>query len=397
MTTAAVLHSNQQDSSTAGQELGRAIHERFAGRAPMAVILFASPAYSYSALLHGLRTVCSPETIVGCSSAGTSTHEGISAASASSVVALALLSEDMCFQVCVQREIKADVSRAAMQLAAQLHPDENIRDGEDPQYPFHTVMLLMDVLAGYGEEFLHTFTAATAGRYQVFGGGAADDAAFQKTQVFAGEEALSDAAVALEISSKQPIGIGVSHGWTPASPPMRVTRSAGLVLQEIDGKPAVEAIESFATESGHVFDRGAPLPFFLHHVLGVVADEEYKLRVPLRVEEDGSLVCAAEVPVGSVVRVMRTRVESAADAAYFAANRARNGLQERSPGVAIFFDCAATRLRLGDTFEASVDEVTRALGTDHCIGCNTYGQFARVEGQFSGFHNCTAVVCAFPE
>lgn len=30
-------------------------------------------------------------------------------------------------------------------------------------------------------------------------------------------------------------------------------------------------------------------------------------------------------------------------------------------------------------------------------GCNTYGQIARAEGQFSGFHNCTAVVCVIPE
>jgi hypothetical protein len=29
-------------------------------------------------------------------------------------------------------------------------------------------------------------------------------------------------------------------------------------------------------------------------------------------------------------------------------------------------------------------------------GCNTFGQIARGEGQFSGFHNCTAVVCIIP-
>jgi len=30
------------------------------------------------------------------------------------------------------------------------------------------------------------------------------------------------------------------------------------------------------------------------------------------------------------------------------------------------------------------------------VGCNTYGQIARAEGQFGGFHNCTAVVCVLP-
>ena len=27
----------------------------------------------------------------------------------------------------------------------------------------------------------------------------------------------------------------------------------------------------------------------------------------------------------------------------------------------------------------------------------SYGQIARADGQFSGFHNCTAVVCVLPE
>ena len=30
------------------------------------------------------------------------------------------------------------------------------------------------------------------------------------------------------------------------------------------------------------------------------------------------------------------------------------------------------------------------------VGCNTHGQIARAEGQFGGFHNCTAVVCVLP-
>lgn len=94
---------------------------------------------------------------------------------------------------------------------------------------------------------------------------------------------------------------------------------------------------------------------------------------------------------------MRTRHASAAEAASVAARRARMKLRRdrAEPGAVLFLDCAATRLRLGDEFGSSVDEVVDSLGTTMCVGCNTYGQFARVEGQFSGFHNCTAVVGAF--
>jgi hypothetical protein len=60
------------------------------------------------------------------------------------------------------------------------------------------------------------------------------------------------------------------------------------------------------------------------------------------------------------------------------------------------FDCVATRLRLGKAFENELKACAQLLHPASFIGCNTYGQIARAEGQFGGFHNCTAVVCVFP-
>jgi hypothetical protein len=42
----------------------------------------------------------------------------------------------------------------------------------------------------------------------------------------------------------------------------------------------------------------------------------------------------------------------------------------------------------------AISEVLRGA---EFVGFNSYGQIARREGQFSGFHNCTAVVCVIPE
>lgn len=389
MTDAAVFRTELRDSVEAGESLGRSMLDRFDGHRPDAVMVFASPIYSPRSLLGALDASCSPGAVIGSTSAGEFTFEGTSASSA---VALALRSDALRFEVHVAKNVRSDARRAATEFATSFDPDA------DPERPFRTVLLLMDVLAGYGEEFLHVFTEATSGRYQVFGGGAADDAAFEETFVFAGREAMPDAAVGLEIRSTEPVGIGVSHGWTPFSREMVVTSASGLKLAELDGRPAADVIESFAREQGLAFDRDAPLSFFLHHVLGTEVDGDYKLRVPLEVETDGSLVCAAEVPAGATVRVMRTSDSSAAEAARVAARRARMKLWKEGvePSAALFFDCASTRLRLGGDFGASVEEVVDSLGTNMCTGCNTYGQFARVDGQFSGFHNCTAIVGALP-
>jgi hypothetical protein len=48
-------------------------------------------------------------------------------------------------------------------------------------------------------------------------GGAGDHGAFKQTHVFCGTDAFSNGAVALEILSNKPIGIGARHGWVAAA------------------------------------------------------------------------------------------------------------------------------------------------------------------------------------
>jgi hypothetical protein len=119
--------------------------------------------------------------------------------------------------------------------------------------------------------------------------------------------------------------------------------------------------------------------------------------VPLALNPDGSITCAAEVPVGATVHIMVGSAETACAAAREASQAALAGLNGEKHAGSLLFDCAATRLRLGREFQDELKAVADTLGSENFAGCNTYGQIARTEGQFSGFHNCTAIVCAIPE
>ncbi|HJU20068.1 MAG TPA: hypothetical protein VJ770_26745, partial [Stellaceae bacterium] len=79
------------------------------------------------------------------------------------------------------------------------------------------------------------------------------------------------------------------------------------------------------------------------------------------------------------------------------ATAALGALGGGKPKAALFFDCVATRLRLGESFGFELGALADRLGRIDLAGCNTHGQIARAEGQFGGFHNCTAVVCILPE
>ena len=87
----------------------------------------------------------------------------------------------------------------------------------------------------------------------------------------------------------------------------------------------------------------------------------------------------------------------ATEAVIEAARAAMRGVGGAKPAAALFFDCVATRLRMGDAFGTELQAVHEALGGSDLVGCNTYGQIARAEGQFGGFHNCTAVVFTLPK
>jgi hypothetical protein len=386
MSDFAVVYTDLPDSEKAGHALGLQIREAMLPH-PDAVILFAAPLYNHAVLLHALKDACNPEMLVGCSSAGeftTDAHgEGLACA-------LAISSTEMEFNAGVGREVSRDYNSAVGQVVG------SFRGLYDRKYHYRTALVLADVLSGRAEVIIETLSLRTKGMYQFFGGGAGDNAQFQYTPVFYNEEVVPDGVVALEILSNKPLGIGVRHGWQSLGEEMRVTTSEGTLLVALDDRPAVEAFKTYARETRQKFNPESPMPFFLHNLLGINVGAGYKLRVPLQVNADGSILCAADIPDGTRVKFMCSNAISTTEAARMATMSAMQKLYGARPAIALFFDCVATRLRMGYEFGQELGAVQHTLGDARYVGCNSHGQIARAEGQFSGFHNCTAVVCVFP-
>jgi hypothetical protein len=385
-TRTAVVHTKAEDAARAGTELGERIRTELDGSSPDALILFVSPKYEAKTLLEAVQAACTPAIMVGCSSAGEFTSE---TAGDGFACAVGICSSTMKFAAGLGLHLSRGSKAAAQSIAAAFHGIEELPGG------YSAALVLTDALAGHADELIEQLTLCTGGNHQFFGGGAGDDANFRRTQVFLGTEVVSDAAVALEILSPKPIGVGVRHGWYPASKPMRVTEADGMRLISLNSMPAAEAFHAHAHSTTQTLDPSGPIPFFLHNILGVESSEGYKLRVPLTLEADGSVICAAEIPVGASVCIMSTDPSSTKEAAANATKAALAQLNGSKAEVALFFDCVATRLRMGREFDDELSVLRDLLGATPFLGCNTYGQVARTEGQFSGFHNCTAVVCVF--
>jgi hypothetical protein len=387
-TQVVVSHTMLQPSDQAGVVLAEAVRQKLGGEKPDLLILFASPNYRFDELLSALERECQPGLLVGCSSAGE--YSGCSTGNASASI-MAIRSAEILFHAAIGHGLRENQAGAVAQIMPAFTGSEH------PDYPHRCALVLTDALAGHAEELIHDITVRTRGTYQLVGGGAADDARFRETHVFYGEDAYADAIVVVEMLSKKPLGLGVKHGWEPHGNPWRITEGDGNCVVSLNAIPAGDVFEEHADRTGQTFDRANPLPFFLHNVIGIDTGDGYKLRVPLSLNGDGSISFAAEIPVGAVVKIMMASVESACDAARQASQAAIDGLKGGRHAGSLLFDCAATRLRLGHAFSDELRAVAETLGSENFAGCNTYGQVARADGQFSGFHNCTAVVLAIPE
>ena len=380
-----VVSSAESDSRLAGLELAAKFRQAFGG-SPKAIVIFAAPEHDHHSFLRAVQAELPDALLVGASSAGEFTNTTVGYGT---VCALGLSGDDASFAVSVGRGLKDSPAAAARQIASGLTT-------RAPPFPFRSALVMTDALAGHADILVNELTVATAGQHQFFGGGAGDNAQFRRTTVFAGAEVLTDAAVALEILSSKPLGVGVSHGWRPSSEAYRVTEVDGMRLISLDGFPAIEMFEEHAEATGQRLDREEPLPHFLHNIIGIDTGAGYRLRVPLAAAADGSVLCAAEIPKGALVRIMRTDPASAINAAERAAEAAASAVTGPAAG-ALFFDCVATRLRMGEDFNTELSSLQKRFSDIPFTGCNTHGQIARAQGQFDGFHNCTAVVCVFPE
>ena len=389
MTDVAIASTTLRDRA-AGEDLAAQVRSGLNGAAPDALIVFASPQNDYRAVLAALEASTGAKCIVGCSSAGEFTND---TAGTGMTTAVAMRAPDMRFSATLARGLSTNREQATQALVAGFH-------GLDAkEFRYRTALILVDALAGQAEDLVDKLTLATGGMYRFFGGGAGDDAQFKETRVFFGSESHTNAAVALEILSNKPFGIGARHGWSACGNPLRVTQADDSCVLSLNVAPAVEAFEEHAESTKQSFDPGNPIPFFLHNVIGVKTAEGHKLRVPLGVGADGGVTFAAEVPAGVTAHIMSTDAVDAATAARSATRDAIDQVEQAGfkPKAAFFFDCVATRLRLGQDFGKELDAVGAELDNVPFAGFNSHGQIVRAEGQFSGFHNCTAVVCVIPD
>jgi len=384
---AGVGKSKNQDSKQAGIEAVQSALKQIQNQKPNFVMAFASVQFDQQEVLHGVRSIIGSTPFIGCSDSGEITTEGVDS---QSVIVMVFQSEKVKFTIGKGHGVKADSRNAGKQVA-----EDVLKKAKDKLSMF---IMLPDGLTGNGAEIVRGVQDVLGEHFPIMGGSAGDGFKFEKTFEYYNDEVLNDSVVGVGLSGGFAWGVGVQHGWEPIGLPMKVTKSEGAVLKELNNKPALSIYQDYFGKKADELIREPIARMAYTYPLGmsVKGSSELLIRDVVIANEKGEITCAAEIPQGSEIRLMLGDTEKAIAAARKAAQNALAQMNHKEPRAIIVFNCIARNKLLGVKCGDEITAIQEVLGKNvPLIGFYTYGEQAPLGGDInpktcnSVFHNET--------
>lgn len=383
--------SASKDSFLAGKESCQKALAKLKNKADF-LLVFTSAFFDQKEVTKGIQSVSKNAKMIGCSTSGEITNEGVAK---NSVVVLAIQTDNINFVTAVGGDIKVGAEQAGQVLAENL-----VKNGKN----INSLIMLTDVLVGNGAAVVRGIQKVLGKKFLIIGGAAGDDFQFKQTFEFCDGQVFSGTVVGVGLSGDFVKGVGVKHGWDSIGLPMKVTKSEGTVLKELDGKPAISIYEDYFGAKAKDLRKEPLARMAITYPLGmaVAGSDELLIRDPITVDENGWITCAAEIPQDSDVRLMIGSKEKAIKAAKEAAKCALSQLKGKKPKAIILFNCIARQKLFGRNANKEIEAIKEVLGKDvPLIGFYTYGEQAPLGGDmkkcFSCFHNETDVILVLGE
>jgi hypothetical protein len=230
------------------------------------------------------------------------------------------------------------------------------------------------------------------------GGLSADGERFRNTLVLHDGEARRRVIAAVGLYGRAlRVGYGSLGGWDPFGPDRIITRSAGNVLYELDGKSALALYRQYLGS----YAKDLPASGLLFPLLVRTSDTDPGVvRTILGMDETfQSLTFAGDVPQGARARLMKANFDRLIDGATAAARVNLDVLGGAAPELALLISCVGRKLVLRQRTEEEVEAVRDVLGPGAALtGFYSYGEIspltpaARCE-----LHNQTMTITTFRE
>jgi hypothetical protein len=191
---------------------------------------------------------------------------------------------------------------------------------------------------------------------------------------------------------------GRSSGWDAFGPRRSITRSAGNVVYELDGKPAFELYERYLAE-----DVSAGVPAMILFPL-LVSPRDNPDRAIVRAtisvdEQTGAMTFAGNVPEGWIARLMRGNIDRLILASAEAGRQASVDLKPGIASLALIVGCGGRQRLMGQRTEEELEAAGAELAAaTKRIGFYSYGEIAPTSNsRLSDVHNQTMTITTLYE
>lgn len=258
--------------------------------------------------------------------------------------------------------------------------------------------VLSDGLHINGSSLVAGLTDSMPADVRITGGLAGDADRFQRTAVV-WDGKVRDKSVAVVGLYGQSLRVSCASmgGWDPFGPERLITKSAGNILYEFDGQPALDLYEKYLGDHA----AGLPASGLLFPLCLRLSDSDAGVvRTILAIDrQDRSLTFAGDVPEGAYARLMKANFDRLIDGANGAAKVAATRLDEHRAELAILISCVGRKLILKQRIEEEVESVRDILGNDAALaGFYSYGEISPfTPGAKCELHNQTMTITALSE
>lgn len=200
---------------------------------------------------------------------------------------------------------------------------------------------------------------------------------------------LEGAAVVATIPQK--INIGVAHGWTSVSPPLKVTEASHNEIISLDWKPAMEVYQAIIEEhSKKAFDFNDFYNCTKSYPFGIEKlNDNTIVRDPFKTE-NGRVFLLDAVDEGSYVQVLYGNLGTLIDGAAEARKKAE--CKDKEENSTFIIDCISRALFMEGKFE---EELKKLDPQSNSFGALTLGEIANNGDEYLDVYNKTAVVGIF--
>lgn len=255
-----------------------------------------------------------------------------------------------------------------------------------------TLLLLFDAMVTNIGSILEDLYLRLADRVRYMGANAGSETFQPMPCLFDSERLVANGVLCLLLPDDH--GAVLEHGYLPPDELINATATEGNRIFSIDWQPAFDVYrEHIQALYGVELTRENFYHYAVHFPFGILlANGEVVVRIPVALEDDGSLFCVGEVPANS----MLTLLQAPAVDSEHTIEQLNQHLRDQFGSCAgldlLTFYCAGRRLHLGEAARPELEQLQRCSGSARIVGALSLGEIGSLsEGSYPMFHNATLV------